>query len=390
MADVAFDNADVLPDQAKGVAASDPKRARDIARRLVSSWVEGPKVKMTAEDETHFERIMTETIPSLSKIGDKAGEVVPFDPEHHLEDKAVSTGKPVKVKRPGWTHGDRVILKAEVSPVGNAAEDTVDNAKYRGKLSGGRWVTTDDGHHIYIKGGKAVAGNPRVIKEFNKPGGSSGESGEKEPPPKTKTRRPDKAEAAGPPPAKAKEHPTEAGKPPAKTKPAHEPGKDERKAGADKDPHRVAGFSKEHIDEKIEEAHAEAVCKVGQGKGKCGEVSIALWDKLGNPKDLVPYGVSLSKTTDTPGSDHIVLMDKKTGKVVDPTGYQYDMPTYTDKDKTKFSDWRELPAQELDYLRKENLKAARMAGKMSLDEYRERLAKIEATPAKAAKAAKKK
>jgi hypothetical protein len=33
-------------------------------------------------------------------------------------------------------------------------------------LTGGRWVTTDEGHHIYIKGGKIVAGNPHVIAKL--------------------------------------------------------------------------------------------------------------------------------------------------------------------------------------------------------------------------------
>jgi hypothetical protein len=43
-------------------------------------------------------------------------------------------------------------------------------------LTGGRWVTTDEGHHIYIKGGKIVAGNPHVVaklKDAEPPKGST-------------------------------------------------------------------------------------------------------------------------------------------------------------------------------------------------------------------------
>ena len=41
---------------------------------------------------------------------------------------------------------------------------SVENAE----LSGGNWVTTDDGNHMYIKGGVPIAGNPHVLKQAKK------------------------------------------------------------------------------------------------------------------------------------------------------------------------------------------------------------------------------
>ena len=49
-------------------------------------------------------------------------------------------------------------------------EEPLTNAS-RAKLSGGRWVTLDNGSRVYIKGGKAVAGNPHAVKAANSPGG---------------------------------------------------------------------------------------------------------------------------------------------------------------------------------------------------------------------------
>jgi hypothetical protein len=38
--------------------------------------------------------------------------------------------------------------------------------KGKQQLTGGRWITTDEGHHIYLKGGRPVAGDPKVIAKM--------------------------------------------------------------------------------------------------------------------------------------------------------------------------------------------------------------------------------
>ncbi len=137
--------------------------------------------------------------------------------------------------------------------------------------------------------------------------------------------------------------------------------------------------ARKSMDKKIEEAHQSSACSVTGGKGKCGEVSVALWDKLGQPNNLIPVGVSLTKDTDTPGRDHVVLMDKNTGVIVDPTSYQYDKPTYTTKEESGFSDFQPLPKSEMDESRREAVRARRQAGELSLGDYRAEMARIDNT-----------
>ncbi len=49
-------------------------------------------------------------------------------------------------------------------------------------LSGGRWATTEDDHHIYIKDGRVVAGNPHVVQKMEK-GADKAAQKEANPPP---------------------------------------------------------------------------------------------------------------------------------------------------------------------------------------------------------------
>lgn len=41
-------------------------------------------------------------------------------------------------------------------------------------LTGGKWVTTDEGHRLYIRDGKAVGGNPHIVRAFNNGGSKKG------------------------------------------------------------------------------------------------------------------------------------------------------------------------------------------------------------------------
>lgn len=53
-------------------------------------------------------------------------------------------------------------------------EDHVPLANKEKPLTGGRWVTTDDGHRVYIRGGKPVAGNPKVVAAMRREGKEGG------------------------------------------------------------------------------------------------------------------------------------------------------------------------------------------------------------------------
>lgn len=107
--DTAYENAEVTP----GTPPADPKEARLLARFLVGSWLEAPRLNLSPEDTASLERAMSAAVPGLAKIH-APGESVPFDGEHHESKDALSTGQPVQVVRPGWSLGRRLIVKAEV------------------------------------------------------------------------------------------------------------------------------------------------------------------------------------------------------------------------------------------------------------------------------------
>ncbi len=298
--------------------------------------------------------------------------------------------------------------------------------KKTAKLSGGRWVTLDNGVHVYIKSGRIAVG-PAALKQKL--------SGQKEPDAPDTVRRkkttvkemdakhrehiqkaaeadkagdkatakryrfaaygyskaakhvedgePDKAEfargkadefASG----KAKPKPPKGGDDkatPAKPAATKEPAAKKLKPAPDK-AKPPGKLTDKDVDEAIERAHAKSGCVVGKGKGKCAEVSVSLWDELGRPEYLTPVGVSLTKGTDTPGSDHVVLLDKKTGEVIDPTGYQYGKPTRTTKDETGWTDWRELPQKEMDASRLSSLQFRRQSGELNKAEFDALAAKL--------------
>lgn len=60
------------------------------------------------------------------------------------------------------------------------------NAK-KAKLTGGRWVTTESGNHVYIKDGKVAAGNPKVVEAMKSKKGDKKTGGESDLTPAQKT-----------------------------------------------------------------------------------------------------------------------------------------------------------------------------------------------------------
>lgn len=97
--------------------------------------------------------------------------------------------------------------------------------------------------------------------------------------------------------------------------------------------------------QKIIEAHSDASCKIGSGGGKCDQVSVVLWDKLGQPQGLKPYSVMIGE------EEHVLLHDRKSGVVIDPTGYQFSQRIFTSKSETPYKKWVALSADEIDSAR---------------------------------------
>jgi len=71
-----------------------------------------------------------------------------------------------------WYAGKRDVSRSQIDNQNFDQNFVVANDKSGGQgkfshLTGGRWITTDSGHHVYIKGGRVVAGNPHVMKAIN-------------------------------------------------------------------------------------------------------------------------------------------------------------------------------------------------------------------------------
>ena len=86
--------------------------------------------------------------------------------------------------------------------------------------------------------------------------------------------------------------------------------------------------------DKYEEAYAQLrkeknITKKSWLGGRCVELSIALWHKLGKPKDYIPYSVMFGE------EEHVFLFNKAKNAVLDPSGSQFDLPF-------KYSDPRTL------------------------------------------------
>lgn len=89
-------------------------------------------------------------------------------------------------------------------------------------------------------------------------------------------------------------------------------------------------------------SQASRECVGNMGEGPCDIVSFALWKALGRPDHIVPYKVKYD------GEDHAVLLEKKTGLVLDPTSGQYGQPKISSKYETPYSGWRKFSSRELD------------------------------------------
>ena len=80
--------------------------------------------------------------------------------------------------------------------------------------------------------------------------------------------------------------------------------------------------------------------------GYCAPITVMLWDKLGQPKDFVPTSVIVSE------EEHVVLLNNKGRKVIDPTGNQFDKPFYSEWD-ADYKKPHKLNANELQWAREE-------------------------------------
>jgi hypothetical protein len=90
---------------------------RQVARRLVSSWLES--IRLNKPEARRFMEVAIGNIEGLEQLADE-GERVRFDGTYHRCDTAVSTGTPVTVVRPGWKlaedGGEYIIEQALVKP----------------------------------------------------------------------------------------------------------------------------------------------------------------------------------------------------------------------------------------------------------------------------------
>lgn len=96
------------------------------------------------------------------------------------------------------------------------------------------------------------------------------------------------------------------------------------------------------VKQKVLEAHADASCKMGQGAGKCDQVSVSLWKKLGSPKNLVPYSVLAAE------DEHVILHDRESGLIIDPTGYQFGNRIFTEKRKAGYTGYKKLTKKDIE------------------------------------------
>ena len=91
------------------------------------------------------------------------------DPTKRIEQSSTSErmAKPGGFGGPKPPGGSAAVPGKPKLPKPPAVNEWIGTAKaFNAKLSGGRWVTTDEGHHIYLKGGKPIAGNPKVLAEI--------------------------------------------------------------------------------------------------------------------------------------------------------------------------------------------------------------------------------
>lgn len=90
---------------------------RNVARRLVSSWLES--IRLNKAEGRRFLEVAVGNIDGLEQIEDE-GQRVAFTGAYHRCETGVSTGAPVTVVRPGWRlredDGEYVIEQALVKP----------------------------------------------------------------------------------------------------------------------------------------------------------------------------------------------------------------------------------------------------------------------------------
>jgi hypothetical protein len=97
-------------------APDDMNFRRQLARRLVSSWIEAVESKKT--EALQFLETAIWNISEFRQIGE-VGQTLPFDGRYHEGGAGLFTGGPVKIVRPGWVlqeEDDReyILLKALV------------------------------------------------------------------------------------------------------------------------------------------------------------------------------------------------------------------------------------------------------------------------------------
>jgi hypothetical protein len=169
---------DVLVGMFRGVFSEDE----------VDAWLENAEQAREEQDTVDHHQAQAEMELQQQKID--AGLAISPAEEQKKKDEAVKRQEEAETEAKM-----NAIDQSSSMPIGNAEdewdgytwgideldEDTevlvpLTNAAKQ-QLTGGRWITTDEGHHVYLKGGRPVAGNPAVIAKMK--GGGTGKKQKK-------------------------------------------------------------------------------------------------------------------------------------------------------------------------------------------------------------------
>lgn len=129
--------------------------------------------KMQADSQQQQMDLADQEMKLKGKMVDKGMNPIPQSPTMAGGGPPQGQGqfgqaKPGLPEKPGQSFGggkgpNEAIGKKAIAPQIQGRGKPVGNVE----LEGGRWVTTEGGHHIYIKDGEAVVGNPHVLEKVN-------------------------------------------------------------------------------------------------------------------------------------------------------------------------------------------------------------------------------
>lgn len=111
---------------------------------------------------------------------------------------------------------------------------------------------------------------------------------------------------------------------------------------------KQGSFNKKQLTTNIDSVRNKYGVKEENSSGFCAVVCYDLFSNNKVPKGFAPYSCEVGE------EEHVILYDKKTGDVIDPTGDQFDFPVFDSKpDRSKYRGLQKLSKQELESVAKE-------------------------------------